>query len=388
MQIVFEVPVVLQAKPGRAVNERNVVGYQEVAVEVPILSTSDAPVALRYTRTDGVEKVEEFRGYDGQLYHDIVARPSIRMEATFERYRSPDGLFDRQMAAVAAAVKQADLQSNRPGSAAYKQMHPNSFADAIRRHASQCRLEPILDMELRGDGIEQAIARQVDDFKRGISGMVIIGDRFHLPEAEPLLALSPVWAGNVECQAVRAGTPLDSLASQGYELQSLGYFRFDEFERMEAEAPIMANGGLVGIRVEDIEVIDPTVLRADTDMLALVGLAQAFTRYFASSLVVDENIEDDDNKTNWMVDALSKVSPEQFALYKRLLRGIETAHTSGDTEELEASVFQIVESPPGSAFRSPFVYEKGVGPRIREIARRWNDREVTLDRSFSPSWKP
>lgn len=389
MQIIFEVPVVLQAKPGRAVNERTVFGYEAVAVEVPVLSENDAPVALRYTRVEGVDrKVEEFRGHDGRLYHDIEARPSPRVEATFQRYRSPDGLFDKQMASVAAAIKQADMQSSRTGSAAYKLMHPSSFADAVRRHASQCKLEQVKAMDLRGDGIEQAIAQQVDDFKHRIRGMVIVGDRFHLPEAEPLLVLVPVWAGNVECRAVRAGTPPDSLANQGYEVQSLGYFRFDEFERMEAEAPVMANGGMVGIRVEGIDVIDPSVLSADTDMLTMIGLAQAFTRYFASSLVVDEKLENDDDRTKWMVDALSTVSVEQFALYKRLLRGLEAAHTSGDTDEMEAAVLQIIESAPGSAARSAFVYEKGVGPRIREIVRRWNDREVTLDRGFSPSWKP
>jgi hypothetical protein len=384
MQITFEVPVVLQAKPGRAVNERTVFGYEAVAVEVPVLSEMDAQVALRYMRTEDVEKVEEFRGYDGRLYHDIDARPSPRVEAIFQRHRSPDGLFDRQMAAVSAAIKQAEMQSNRTGLPAYKQMHPNSFADAARRYASQCKLEPVRDMGLRGDGIDLAIAGQVDDFKSRISGMVIVGGRFHLPEAEPLMALVPVWAGNVECRAVRAGTPQGSLFNQGLEVQSLGYFRFDEFERMEAEAAVVANGGMVGNRVANIEVIDPSVLSADTDTLTLIGLARAFTRYFASSLVVDEKIENDDAKTNWMVDALSKVSPEQFALYKRLLRGIETADTSGDTGELEAAVFQIVESPAQSAERSAFVYEEGVGRRIREIVRRWNDREVTLDHGFSP----
>jgi hypothetical protein len=105
-------------------------------------------------------------------------------------------------------------------------------------------------------------------------------------------------------------------------------------------------------------------------------------------LVVDEELENDDDKTNWMVDVLSKVSPDQFTLYKRLLRGIQLAQTSGDTDELEAAVFQVVEAPRGSAERSPFVYEKGVGPRIREIVRRWNDREVTLDSGSTPSWRP
>ncbi|MCS4090230.1 hypothetical protein [Rhizobium sp. BK176] len=388
MQIVFEVPVVLQAKPGRAVNERIVVGYEAVAIEIPVMSEQEAPVALRYRRTDGVEAVEEFRSHDGRLYHDIEARPYPRIEATYRRHRSPDGLFDRQMEAIAVAIKQAEMQSNRTGLPAYKQMHPALFADAVKRCASQCKLEPVCDMELRGNGVEQAIARQVDDFRRNIRGMIVVGDRFHLPEAEPLMAMVPVWAGHVECRAIRAGTPPDSLANQGYEVSSLGYFRFDEFERMEAEAPVVATGGMVGIRVADVEVIDPTVLGADTDMLTLAGLAQAFTRYFASSLVVDENLENDDDKTNWMVDALSKVSPEQFVIYKRLLRGLEVAHTSGETDELEAAVFHIVESAPGSAARSAFVYEKGVGQRIRDIVRRWNDREVTLDHGFTPSWKP
>ncbi|MCV9964137.1 hypothetical protein OIU34_19835 [Pararhizobium sp. BT-229] len=386
MLITFEVPVIVEAKPGRAVNERIVFGYEAVTVDVPILSAQDAPVALRYTRIEGVEgRAEEFRGFGGCLYHDIPAQPSPRVGDQYQKYRSPDGLFDLQMA---AATNTVDRMEKRSGSSAYKQMHPNSFADAMRRRVGQYKLEPLRDMDLRGDTVEQAITDQVADFRHRIRGMVIIENRFHLPEPEPLLALVPVWAGNVECRVVRAGEPPSSLAKQGLEVQCLGYFRFDEMDRLEREAPILANGGTVERRVRDIEIADPSVLVADTDTLTLIGLAHTFAQFFAASLVVDEGLERDAERTDWMVAALSRLPVEQFALYKSLLHGIEIARVSGDTEELEGAVSRIVESPTGSVERRTFVYGNDIPRHAREIVRRWNDREVRLDPGFGPSWKP
>ncbi|MBY3432855.1 hypothetical protein HFN89_01525 [Rhizobium laguerreae] len=386
MRITFEVPVIVEAKPGRAVNERMVFGYEAVEVEVPVISVQDAPVALRYIRIEGNQGMpEEFRGHEGRLYHDIEARPLPRLEGIYQRHRSPDGLFDLQMAAIAHVI---DRMEKRSGSSAYKQMHPNSFADAAKRRASHCRLEAVRDMELRRDGVERAIAEQVNDFRSRVGGMVIIDDRFHLPEAEPLLALIPAWAGNVDCRVVRSGTPPNNLAKQGFQVQSLGYFRFDEMEKLEEEAPILANGGTVTWSVRGVETIDPGVHVTDTDTLTLVGLANAFTQYFASSLVVDEEIKREDGKTDWMVSALSRLPVEQFAIYKSLLSGIEAARTRGDTDELEAAVCRIVESPAGSIERATFVYGEDVGRQALEIVRRWNDREVRLDHRFQSSWRP
>lgn len=386
MQITFEVPVIVEAKPGRAVNERIVFGYEPVTVDVPVLSSHDAPVALRYTRIEGVEgKVEEFRGFAGRLYHDIEAKVSPWVGGHFERFRSPDGLFDHQMAAVAATV---DRMEKRSGSSAHKQMHPASFGDAIWRRVSQCKLEPVSDMALRGEAVAQAISDQADDFRNQIRGMVIVENRFHLPESEPLLALVPVWAGNVGCRAVRAGEPPSSLAKQGLEVQCLGYFRFDEMDRMEEEAPILANRGRVEQSVRDVEIHDSSFLVADTDTLTLIGLGNAFAQFFAASLVVEDGLERDDERTDWMVATLERLPIEQFALYKSLVHGIETARASGDTEELEAAIFRIVESPANSMERRTFVYGNDIPRHAFEIVRRWNDREVRLDRGFEPSWKP
>lgn len=386
MQITFEVPVIVEAKPGRAVNERIVFGYEPLTVDVPVLSSHDAPVALRYTRIEGVEgKVEEFRGFAGRLYHDIEAKVSPWVGGLYERFRSPDGLFDLRMAAVAATVARMEKRS---GTSAYKQMHPASFGDAVRRRVSQYKLEPVRDMDLRGEAVAQAIADQVDDFRHRIRGMVIVEDRFHLPEPEPLLALVPIWAGNVDCRAVRAGEPPSSLAKQGFKLQCLGYFRFDEMGRLEEEAAIMANGGRVERSVRDVEIHGSSFLVADTDTLTLIGLGNAFAQFFAASLVVEEGLERDDERTDWMVTALSRLPLEQFALYKSLVHGIETARASGNTEELEAAIFRIVESPANSMERRAFFYGNDIPRHAVEIVRRWNDREVRLDRGFEPSWQP
>jgi hypothetical protein len=355
-------------------------------VDVPNLSSSEAPVALRYTTLEGVEeKVEEFRGFDGRLYHDISAKVSEKVSCQYERFYHHNGLFDRQMAAVSGMVERLERQS---GTSAYKQMHPSSFGDATRRRIRQQKLELVSDMDLRGEGVAQSIREQIDDFRQHIRDMVIIDNRFYLPEPEPLLALVPVWAGHIEVRVVRAGRPVHSLAKQGLQLHCLGYFRFDEIDRLEVEAAIMANRGQVERRFRDVEIEDGNLLVADTDRLTLMGLAATFTQYFASSLVVNEELEGEAKRTDWMVQALFKLTIEQFSLYKRLVRGMEAHFASDDTNDLEAAVLQIMESPIGSLERRTFMSGNDIPRQAAEIVRRWNDREVRLDQRFEPSWKP
>ncbi|MDW9481765.1 hypothetical protein GOB57_24255 [Sinorhizobium meliloti] len=375
MQITFEVPVVIKARPGKAVNDKTVFGYEPIVIDVPELSDVDAPVVLRYTRVNAnrYEQMEVFRGHDGALYHVIPLQPAARVGLPFRRQRVDDGVFDRQMAALSNEV---DRISEGRGSDAAKHMAPAGFCDAVRRRVMDCPLEPIEGMNLKGD-FEASLREQVEAFRRHLHGIVIIDGRFHLPEEEPLLALAPLPAAGVEARVVRAaerGGP-DLLADRGLNLKAFGYFRFDEIESLRSEAARLTNGNPVRENFRHVDLIDPSLFQTDTPLLTLIGLGATLRQYFASSIVSHE--ADEGDRIARFADALYRLPTEQIVLYKNLVSGIEVAKQSGIADRLETALTDILDLPYEQ--RRQFVYSQTLGFYAHNIVRRWNDREVRLD---------
>lgn len=378
MRITFDVPVVLRARSGRAVHIKSVFGYEPIVMDVPELSDIDAPVVLRYTNvcSRGFEVKEEFRGYNGSFFHHIGVQPAAHVGFPFRRQRLDDGMFDTHMAAVATeAAKVTESWAHN----AVKYMAPASFADAYRRRLMDCPLEPVAGMDLKGD-YETSLRDQVNAFRRQIDGLVIIDGRFHLPEAEPLLALSTLPAAGMETRVVRA-FERDSgnvMTAQGMALPALGYFRFDEAENMRSEADRLTNGNGARQTVRDIELLDQSYFSADADLLTLIGLGKTMRQRFAASLVSHEFTADE--MIARVADVLYKMPAGHLALYQNLVNGIESVQQTGIVDDLETAITDILNLP--NEQRENFVHSQTLGYYAHSILRRWNDREVRLDGSL------
>lgn len=389
MQITFEVPVVLKAKPGRAVNERTVFGYTPVTVDVPEVDARDAPVVLRYVSPrSGVDFREEFRGYAGKLFHDLRAKPAERVSMNINRHRQSDDLFDPQWNIVDEATKRVFESVGRDYlSHASAKMHPASYGNYHKHRHFEVVLEPISEMDLRGD-FERDLNRQVEVFYRQVSGLVIIDGRFHRPEAEPLIRLKTGFSGDVVYEAVREaerGSP-SLLAGRGNSVDTLGYFRFDDLGRLHEETEKMSVGHRVYRHVSDVEVLDDSYFEADADAMTLAELGSVFRQYFACSML-DED-EEFEQASARVARTLARLPIDQIALYQRLCAGIETVERGGDVAELEEAIMTIMESDHGSIERHLFVYGGSVARYAQQIVERWNDRKVDLSISARSALSP
>lgn len=375
MRVTFDIPVVVRARPGRSVNEKTVFGYEPIAVDVPELSDVDAPVVLRYTHTAerGFEQTEEFRGYNGSFYHHIGVQPAGRVGFPFRRQRLDDGMFDVQMSAMANEI---DSVSKRWGTDATKHIAPADFADAVRRRLMDCPLAPIMGLDLKGE-YEASLREQVDAFRRQITGIVIIDGKFHLPEDEPLLALTPLPAAGMESRVIRAADrgKADVMTVRGMALSAFGYFRFDEVETMRVEADRLTNGNGARERVRAIELLDQSFFSADADLMTLIGLGTMMRQRFAASLI--SHGFNDDEQIARVAEVLYKLPAGHLALYQRLVNGLEEVTQTGVVDELESAITEILNLPLHQ--RQNFVYSQTLGYYAHNILRRWNDREVRLD---------
>ena len=384
MQITFEVPVILLAKPGRAVNAKTVFGYHDVTLDIPVLDDEDAPVVLRYDTSDrnGSVSHEQFRGFEDQLYHSLPVAPADRVWVQVLKYPVPTVLFDEQLARLRKEYVRIGVSYS--GAEIAARVYPPSFAEHIRHKRMECTLGPIEVMDLRGD-FEADLVKQVDAFVAIASRLVIVDGQFHLPEPEPLLRIVTASLGDVKYEAVRAHereVP-GLLAGRGLNIDCLGYFRFDEFERMKLEGEAMANGHTFWGSVGNVEVLDGGFLSERADALTLVELAAVFRQYFACSML-DE--DEDFNETSTRVARMLATLPiAQIALYQRLCEGMESVRNGGDPAELEEAVLTIMESDHDSMERHLFVYGGNVARYAERIVSRWNDRAVEADPGFTPA---
>jgi hypothetical protein len=117
--------------------------------------------------------------------------------------------------------------------------------------------------------------------------------------------------------------------------------------------------------------------------MSLCEVAATFAQRFLTGLLPDDCSYEE--KVSRMGRAMAEVPLAQIALYQRLVKGVEVFKRDGDTSELEASVMAVLESDKTSLERFYFLYRGKVARCANEIARRWNDREVSLDRDFQLS---
>lgn len=149
---------------------------------------------------------------------------------------------------------------------------------------------------------------------------------------------------------------------------------------MNAEAQALNPGGRLLSHVKEISVYDPSLLVANVEAMTLAELAATFAQRFLTQLLEDDCSYE--QKLSRLGKALAAVPASQIALYQRLVKGIDLFKSEGDVSELEAAVFAVTESDPTSLERFYFFYRGNVSRYADEITRRWNDREVSLERDL------
>ncbi|MBY3432854.1 hypothetical protein HFN89_01520 [Rhizobium laguerreae] len=354
--------------------------------DVPVVTEHDAPVALSYAEIDrnGIKTREEFRGYEGSLFRAIPTEPAADVNFVLHRHRlNEEGLFIESQERIKEVIERVRGIGK---SYAKALLAPIGFADFVGSGDLEYRPMTLSDLQVK-DYDEQRLARTVEAFRKKIAKQVIIGDHLYLPEPEPVMKMT-VGFGDVFFDAIRSknlefGLPKGT----GMDLPSLGFFRMDQLEEMLAEGRTLATTGRVFVGVEDVEVYDPSLLTANTEAMSLCEVAAGFAQRFLTGLVPDNHLKYEETISR-LGKAMTEVPLAQFALYQRLLKGVEDFKREGDTSELEASVMTVLESDERAIERFFFLYKGNTTQFATEIARRWNDREVSLDSDFRLSTAP
>lgn len=384
MQITFHLPVLVYGMPGRTTNRRAVVGYVPVVHDVPVLTDHDAPVAVAFTAADhnGFETREELRGYEGGLIRAIATLPSDTVSVTLDQQgHNKDGIFASQLAFIESEGKERTRKDVKGSAATHAVLAPPAFADFVCNWGPSYEFTPLADMALR-EGYEEALSQQVEAFRSKIAKLVVVNGRFHLPEPEPVFKLTQ-WHSDVSIGLLR-GDKAHSFGiakGTGYDLGALGYFRMDQETEMLAEATVLAQGQRVSSSVKQVEVYDPSILVANVEAMTLTELAATFAQRFLTQILDDECSYE--KRVSRLGKALASVPPDQFALYQRLVHGIDLFKSEGDTSLLEAAVLAVTESDQTSLERFYFLYRGNVARYADEITRRWNDREVSFERDLN-----
>lgn len=387
MRITFNFPVVVDGIPGRAREKRKVLCYVPVEREVPVLTEYDAPVALSYVEIDknSFKTKEEYRGYEGRLFRALPTKLAAEVNYVLRHRRlEEDALFVETDKMVKEVM---DWTLNIGKSYAKGILGPLGFAEFLGTWGD-AEYQPVslVDLQVK-DYDEKMLAEKVAAFQRKIAKLVIIGDRFYLPEPEPVFRMVENF-GDVFCNVVRSrnlefGIPKED----GRELPSLGFFRMDQEEEMLAEGRVLATTGRAYSSVEEIMVYDPSILTANTEAMSLCEVAAVFAQRFLTQLVPDSKLEYQETIARLSAQ-MAEVPIAQFAVYQRLIKGVETFKRNGDPSEVEAAVMAVLESDERALERFYFLCQGNPARFAEAIGRRWNDREVSLERDFQLSATP
>jgi hypothetical protein len=382
MQVTFHLPINVVGSPGRTTNKRTVVGYVPVASDIPVLSSHEAPVALRFNTSDknGFVNEEELRSHEGNLLRAVPDPVCDVVATTYRRHgRAIDGLFSERLNSIADIIKGIRSES-RSIATATALAAPASFAGCIAGQEDGYEFEPILAMTFNG-GVESQIDEQVVAFRKKIAGLVIVDGTFYTPEPEPVLRMTGSF-DDIFCRPVRGKEARECglMNGDGRDQSILGYFRMDQGAEMIEEAQGLVTGGRVVVKPGNIEVYDPSILVANVEAMSLAELAATFSSYLITNLVEPDATYGETIAT--LAKGLTALPPSQLALFQMLSKGIELFKTTGDTSVLEGSVLSITESSPQSIERFHFVFPGNVERYAAAITRRWNDREVSLARDL------
>lgn len=379
MRLEFELPVVVRARHGRGATEKTVMGFVPHVAEIAEHEISEAPLSLAYQQpgldSPTMQRVE-YRAIDGNLYAEVGTVASASAIAMSMGSSNVPPFFLGRKGVVANLDKvMRQLSSGRWQPA--KVLAPNSLVVHAVEKRADYPFEPLMAMPLQGD-IEGQVVPQIEAFDSVLRDFVLIEGRAYRREPEPLIRLYP------DGQWLSAGIERRGYAGQQIRIpnalpRSVGWFRLDdrgglaeEAEKIIAE---MGNPGPLNDRISRIEVYDRSVLRASPEGLAIYDVADAMRRHFQAEISRDAAGEEPGAVVGrWLAEA-----PIRDVGYFKAISGKLRGDPILDdvSAELEEAFMAIAEDETGE-----FDNFTGTGRLkvfVREVARRWRDRPVSMD---------
>ncbi|MBY3432881.1 hypothetical protein HFN89_01655 [Rhizobium laguerreae] len=374
----FKVPVIVNAKPKRTKQEKLVVAAVTRMVDVPEVTSDDAPVVVSSffpgdENDDGLPIYREFREVGGRLYVDItddgpfVTTPRLKQYAkTLPPFEGIDGLFRET----------------------FKSMQPASIKNAVyptvtASEAAKSGIETFVDigtLDLTDVDVGM-LDRSLSLFDREASKLILVDGKMHLRERPPAIevALQVSNRGNsTHVKPVRrlGDGPLvvynDADGSGGFT-SPLAFFQIDR------EGDAIAFAQSLGYPVKLNDIADIT-----TGPDAAVSCNTA-------SMTINAIAVDMNNSISWMDAGLSgrellnRLSVNVMQAYHRLeaiLPGIDDENVPDELVDIVEGVLALPQ-----AERKLFVPEESILPAIRSAIQLWHDRPV--DVSIAPdTWKP
>lgn len=366
----FKVPVIVNAKPKRAKQEKIVVAAVTRVIDIPEVRSIDAPVVVSSffpgdEDDDGFPILREFRELDGQLYVDFiddapfVTAPRLRLsDRSFPPFQGLDRHFREAFRSMQpSAIKNA--------------VYPAATADEI----AKSKVKTFVDLETLGlsDIDTTMLDRCLELFEREAGKLLIVDGKMHLRERSPVIEVGVHISTNksyTELKPVRrmGDGPVvlynDADSSGGFTTP-LAFFQIDQAEEAIAFAQSFGNP----IKMQDLG--DITL----TEETAAIACNTA-------SLTVNAVAVDMNNSISWMDTGLSgrqllnRLSVNVMHAYHRLEAMLPGIDDENVPEELVDVVEGVLRLPREE--REMFVPQERVEPMMWAATQLWHDRPVDL----------
>lgn len=277
----LEIPVVFVATPNNMKLSRMVFAHVKRVVDIPSVSSADAPVVL-YANAKDRGIFAGLRAYEDRLYTPIGA-----VSACIPLNR---GLFSQatcppQFASYFERLeKEAKQVSGR--TAGTMKPYPKNVVDDLH-DGRTIKLHDLSNMSFKDLDLRE-VEQQVMDFEARLSGFVLVDGRLHKSCREPVIAIR---AASDDAETFQADVIfLDSPILTGAKLADRrpdALFRMDEAQKAVEYCVTAGATNDIAARIAalDVNVLDSTALKLDSDRASMFCLARTLAMKMAAQQV-------------------------------------------------------------------------------------------------------
>lgn len=380
MKLEVDFPVITQGLAARSRGKKPVVARHSIKVDIPELSSGDAPVALVTTREwngDPRTGGTPYRMLDGQFYvrswHVNVEDGRIRHWFSPSRDRTENhdihGELNSEISMLLATLK--DRHSTGIVSAVIPaKLGEMRLAHDACRSQDDVELPRLEDLQLK-EYDEEVVAARVAEFEKHLARFVMIDGKMQMSEGEPIYV---VTVPEAQRRATIYSTPLPwgKFPDEDFQISSAHMlFRADsDLEEMSGE--IQGLGQLFGDEQPReispsgrIHVLDSRCLSFDVEGSNIRLVARSALAGF----VYDNAMPMMPFNHNKLAEFLLSLPTDDFLAY----RGLESAMRSDDRETIADILPYFAKFEPGAGRRGMHGQKAA---SIERVVDAWNNRPV------------
>ncbi|MCS4089044.1 hypothetical protein [Rhizobium sp. BK176] len=393
MKLEIEYPMVMKAVPPRSSILKDVIVKDVVTVDIPELSASEVPVALRVSGVNTQTQTPYHVPYysvRGGLYvtakQPEIEEGRVRYDFGYKETERFSPVFHNDMHCEAQTVVDRVVGTHKSGAAKF--IFPEGLARAHQdnkdRGYARNRDKPPVQVALpnfkdlkfpRVDDTEVEHARAA--IMRRIDDLVIVDGKFMLRRPEPVYFADASRDRREPGVFVMLKVTEEELRDAEHVQLDRAYFAADDLEGALAYAAEMWR-----IRKQDdqdydarlfgnqIEVLDPSALRFDGDRISVVRAAEAIRRNFMETLLPQAN-----GGPSYVKEMVTRnfenTSLEAIVNYKHLEAALKCTDGSITTDDLCARIRDCLSGSESERFA------KDMEASMLEVAvGRWERREA------------